>query len=107
MSDDLKTKIRDAIASNMTSVYLCNRVWSAWRYGTMSEDDFTAAIESDQFVNDMATAVVSALEDGPSMALTRATAFLLQYGKNLESAGFSSADALKACGIIFETKVAK
>ncbi|MDR9847076.1 hypothetical protein [Herbaspirillum huttiense] len=35
----------------------------------------------------------------------KAAAFLEQYGKNLEAAGFTSAQALKACQIIFDTKV--
>lgn len=40
-----------------------------------------------------------------TVAGQRMAEFLEQYGKNLEAAGFSSAEALKACNVIFQTKV--
>ena len=32
--------IRDALSSELSDAYDCTRVWSAWGYGTMGEDDF-------------------------------------------------------------------
>ena len=61
MSDDLREQIREAIASNLTSVYLCGRVWSAWSYGTMSEDDFIPAVNSETFLDYMADAIFKAV----------------------------------------------
>jgi len=60
------SKVRDAIAANLTSVYLCGRVWSAWNHGTMSEDDFQPADESDEFIEDITAAVVAALQSQPA-----------------------------------------
>ena len=34
--------------------YTCTRVWSAWGYGTMSQDDFHLAAEDDDIVSDTA-----------------------------------------------------
>jgi len=33
-------EIFDSFFSLFSDVYVCNRVWSAWSYGTMSIDDF-------------------------------------------------------------------
>lgn len=32
--------IHDALAASLGDAYDCTRVWSAWSYGTMGEDDF-------------------------------------------------------------------
>ena len=37
----------DLIAEHLSGTYHCNRVWSAWNVGTMSEDDFSDVSESD------------------------------------------------------------
>lgn len=50
-------------------------------------------------------AVAQPVPAGPVPDPKHALQFLEQYGKNLEAAGFSSGDALKACQVIFETKV--
>lgn len=34
--------------------YTCTRVWSAWRYGTMSQDDFHFAAEDTDIISDTA-----------------------------------------------------
>ena len=34
--------------------YTCTRVWSAWSYGTMTQDDFRLAAEDDNIVSDTA-----------------------------------------------------
>jgi hypothetical protein len=59
MTDDMKDQIREAIASNLTSIFLCGRAWSAWSCGTMREDDFIPAVDSETFLDDMADAVFS------------------------------------------------
>ena len=37
--------------------YACTRVWEAWSYGTMTEDDFTPMEEDEDIVNDFKTLV--------------------------------------------------
>ena len=36
----------------------CTRVWSAWSYGTMSQDDFWLAAEDDNIVSDTAKMLI-------------------------------------------------
>jgi hypothetical protein len=35
-------------------LYFCTRLWDAWLYGTMSEDDFVQAKHDEDFINDLA-----------------------------------------------------
>ncbi len=35
----------------------CTRVWSAWGYGTMTENDFVDATDEDDFINGIAKAI--------------------------------------------------
>jgi len=34
------------------SILACSRVWEAWQYGTMTQDDFTPAIEETEWVDE-------------------------------------------------------
>ena len=40
MSDLDNTSLEDVISEYLGDDHACNRVWSAWQYGTMTEDDF-------------------------------------------------------------------
>lgn len=66
MSDDAKMldaikAAKEAVADGLNeTVYTCSRVWSAWGYGTMSEDDFAPAWEDDELVDDLATVALDA-----------------------------------------------
>ena len=42
-----RTALIDLIAEHLSGTYHCTRVWSAWRVGTMSQDDFADVGESD------------------------------------------------------------
>ncbi len=53
---ELRDKISDILTSNLGDSYYCSRVWSAWSYGTMTEDDFEEVNESeniDDIVNEI------------------------------------------------------
>jgi hypothetical protein len=52
--------LREALAASLTSVYVCGRVWDAWRVGTMTEDDFSPASECDELLDELVQAVTSA-----------------------------------------------
>lgn len=43
----------------------CTRVWEAWGYGTMSEDDFSPVADDAEAVHEIASAVLEALEPRP------------------------------------------
>lgn len=49
-------QMRDAFAHALTDVYVCTRVWSAWSYGTMTEDDFSPASECDEVLDSLVQA---------------------------------------------------
>lgn len=55
-------RVRDAVAEALGDAYHCTRDWSAWSYGTMSQDDFMLAWEDEDFVQEMARAVVTAAQ---------------------------------------------
>ena len=50
-------ELREAFAQNLGGTYVCTRVWIAWSYGTMSEDDFYPASESDDLLDSLVQAV--------------------------------------------------
>ena len=43
----------------------CTRVWEAWGYGTMSEEDFSPVTNDAEAVHEIASAVLEALEPRP------------------------------------------
>lgn len=59
--DELREKIRDAVANSLNSTYVCGRVWSAWQAGTMSEDDFIPFADCDEEIDAVVDAVIAAL----------------------------------------------
>jgi hypothetical protein len=50
-------QLRDAIADGLRGLYGCGRAWSAWSVGTMSEDDFYPADESDECITQVFDAI--------------------------------------------------
>lgn len=50
----------DLIAVHLSGTYHCTRVWSAWSFGTMSEDDFEDVSESDT-PSELADAILARL----------------------------------------------
>lgn len=47
MGNKSRDKILDAITSSLSGHYWCNRVWSAWGHGTMTEDDFSPSEDTE------------------------------------------------------------
>jgi len=52
--------LRDALSGALSGAYICSRVWSAWRVGTMTEDDFQLADECDELLDELVAAVAFA-----------------------------------------------
>jgi len=44
----------------------CTRVWSAWSYGTMTQDDFVLSAEDDNIVSDTAKMLFDFIVDAAS-----------------------------------------
>lgn len=53
-------ELRQRVADCLREVYTCSRVWEAWQYNTMTEDDFAPAWESDDLIDDLVAALSSA-----------------------------------------------
>ena len=58
--DELPVNVLNAVAESLYDTYICGRVWSAWHYGTMREDDFTPAGEDLGTVVSVAKAAITA-----------------------------------------------
>lgn len=52
-------QLADAVAEGLGDAYLCTRVWQAWMYNTMTQDDFVLAGEDPDFVHDLGEAILA------------------------------------------------
>ena len=56
-----KECVMDALAESLGEAYDCTRVWSAWSYGTMTQDDFSLVGEDAERLGELADAAISAM----------------------------------------------
>lgn len=61
LTDEQRMAVRDAIAEALGDAYDCKRVWSAWGYGTMREDDFVQVAEQDDRLDEIVSAAIDAV----------------------------------------------
>ncbi|MHA6837626.1 hypothetical protein [Ralstonia pseudosolanacearum] len=61
LSDEQREKVHDAVRDALGNAHDCKRIWSAWRMGTMSEDDFVLVTEDDSRVAEIADAAIDAI----------------------------------------------
>jgi hypothetical protein len=47
----------DKAAELVQDTLFCSRVWSAWGYGTMTADDFSDAVDDEDFIEAIAKAI--------------------------------------------------
>ncbi len=59
------TELNDSLTQWMGDAMDCHRVWSAWRVGTMSADDFSLIIEDDDRMAELRAAATSVM--GPEI----------------------------------------
>lgn len=57
----LREAAMDAVAEVLGDAYDCTRVWSAWSYGTMSQDDFCLVAEDAERLGEIVDAVIKVL----------------------------------------------
>jgi hypothetical protein len=60
-TDDMRDKVRDAIAAALGEAMDCTRVWSAWSYGTMGPDDFSVVANDDDRLEEIVDAALNAI----------------------------------------------
>lgn len=58
---DPKEYLKSQVAEALGDTLVCTRAWSAWSYGTMSEEDFYSAHEDDELVNSIVESVLESL----------------------------------------------
>lgn len=56
--DKMKAAVAEAISE---TTYTCSRVWEAWHYGTMTDEDFEPAWEDETLLTEVVQAVLAAL----------------------------------------------
>ena len=54
LSEDNKQKYYNKAMDILNGLYHCDRIWEAWQYGTMTQDDFILANEDDNIVEEIA-----------------------------------------------------
>jgi hypothetical protein len=62
--------LRTALAEALGCVYVCNRTWSAWGVGTMTQDDFYPVAESDDMLDSLVEAVAKSTPPAAAVTLT-------------------------------------
>lgn len=65
LQENLTEKFAQILECELSESYDCTRVWSAWGYGTMGEDDFTPVINRiDQIASELARAALKEARHG-------------------------------------------
>lgn len=63
-SEAIRGRVMDAVAEALGDAYDCSRVWQAWSYGTMGQDDFSLVAEDADRVAEIADAAITAFLPG-------------------------------------------
>jgi hypothetical protein len=61
ISEPLRERLKNTLRDQLRDALYCTRVWDAWGVGTMSEDDFECLADSDEYVDQLADAVLLTL----------------------------------------------
>jgi hypothetical protein len=67
ITEEMREKVREAVAEAVGDAYDCTRVWSAWSYGTMGEDDFVPVADQADRIAEIADAAIAALTSNASL----------------------------------------
>jgi hypothetical protein len=61
ISEPLKNRLKNTLRQYLDDALHCTRTWDAWEVGTMKEDDFEAIAYNDEFIDELANAVLLTL----------------------------------------------
>lgn len=54
-----RVRIQQALIASLGDAYDCTRVWNAWSYGTMGEDDFVPVLDRlEELIDEIETALI-------------------------------------------------
>lgn len=65
---ETESYLSSLIHEHFQQIYVCTRVWSAWSYGTMTEEDFTDVCYDTDLVNDIVSSVMNTYCDLQALA---------------------------------------
>lgn len=60
-ADALRSAVQEVVAESLGEAYDCNRAWSAWQHGTMSDRDFVPVADQPDRIDEIAGAVMQVL----------------------------------------------
>lgn len=63
---DVRERYYERARHALRDLLYCNRAWSAWGVGTMTQDDFVSADEDEDCVEDMALDLYCAVQEESS-----------------------------------------
>ena len=61
VSEPLKERLKDTLCKQLDDALICTRTWDAWRYNTMSEDDFEYLAHDEEWIEQLADAILATL----------------------------------------------
>lgn len=61
ISESLKERLKNTLREQLDDALVCTRVWDAWSVGTMSEDDFECLAYDDEYIEQLANAILLTL----------------------------------------------
>jgi len=65
---ETESSLSSLIHEHFQQIYVCTRVWSAWSYGTMTEEDFTDVCDDTDLVHDIISSVMNTYFDLQALA---------------------------------------
>lgn len=65
VAEDVKQRLRDSISEALGEALDCTRVWEAWGYGTMSQNDFHPVNDDPDRLEELVDAALSVLSTSP------------------------------------------
>lgn len=61
VSNPLKERLKNTLREQLNDALYCTRVWEAWGYGTMTEDDFECLARDEEYIEQLADAILTTL----------------------------------------------
>lgn len=60
----MKQQIIDVLVTELDEALFCDLIWTAWNYGTMSDNDFYNVADDEEFINNLAEKILKVKKGG-------------------------------------------
>ncbi len=61
ISEPLKERLKNTLREQLNDALQCTKTRTTWSVGTMSDDDFESIADNDQFIDELADAILLTL----------------------------------------------